>query len=51
VQLCSTLTAIFLGICGGCLAGATKIPYAWAALEEPFDDELVFAKGENSDED
>ena len=51
IQLCSTLTALFLGALGGLLAGAIKIPVAWAALEEPFDDDHLFAKGENSDED
>jgi hypothetical protein len=48
VQLCATLTAIFLGAIGGLLAGAIKIPMAWAALEEPFDDDALFAKGDNS---
>lgn len=50
VQLCATITALFLGVIGGLLAGAIKIPYAWAALEEPFDDDHLFAKGPNSDD-
>lgn len=51
VQLAGTITSLFLGVLGGLLAGAIKIPYAWAALEEPFDDDHLFAIGENSDED
>lgn len=50
IQFCCTLTALFFGALGGLLAGAIKIPVAWAALEEPFDDNHLFAKGENSDE-